>query len=762
MSEDRTNLPQMAPLARLADDPRPAWVWPGDGRPAIWHNRAAELFGARLTPEGLETVRDLKPVRGQASRILRMGLVGRTMRSRLQFIAGRKPLSATCECTPIALPEGEVHLLVVAVEPIAEEILAAAPPAAPAPDGVAEPAEAPEEPDAPPQTLAGLVDRLGRHEALFEAVAEEDETPPAPPNDIPGRDYAAIAYDATLEADAERGSDWGEEDPTRIEEQAFAADSAADTGPTRLWQVTGRGLARADEPPAAEEDAVSEPEGPEIDQASRYNFEELSRILTDRVGREEPPAPSPAPPPETRPTAALLALSEEAMVLNRLPLGILIFRDQDILFVNRALVDLTGHGSAGQLRSLGLSALLPMVDGAEPAGPVTQLLRRDGSKLAVNARLNAITWQGRPGFMLTAQPNEIEPLREAEVRQFAELWARTANYGFVTADRAGVITGHVPQRHGRAVAEGAPLNLLVAMGDHSALRHFLALPARFAGDARPAIALKGTQAGETLTLFAEGRAGIVTGYFGLIGAAGAREPAPRGSLPTAALSRITRGLRRPLNTVSGFSELMATEAFGPLTNPRYLEYARDIRAAGAEIGDLADELDDYIRIAEGALPLAPADVDIASLLASSLVRVRGQASKARVLLRSAISERLPYVRVDATTLKQAVLNMLASAISEGGEGSRVVLSAQVEEDGSVVIHVRDTAKGPNALAEKFVVFRDGIGADGAERVPTQSSIGLTLTRSLVAVNACSLSLEPSSESGTLMMLTIPASLVVKA
>ena len=161
------------------------------------------------------------------------------------------------------------------------------------------------------------------------------------------------------------------------------------------------------------------------------------------------------------------------------------------------------------------------------------------------------------------------------------------------------------------------------------------------------------------------------------------------------------------------------------------------------------------------MAVSPADVDIGTLLAESLVRVRGQASKERVLLRSAISERLPMARVDAATLKQAVLNMLASAISEAGEGSRVVMSGQVEDDGSVSIHVRDGAKAPGALAERFVVFRDGVAADGTQRKPSQSSIGLTLTRSLVAVNACSLSLDPASESGTLMTLTIPASLVVR-
>lgn len=133
----------------------------------------------------------------------------------------------------------------------------------------------------------------------------------------------------------------------------------------------------------------------------------------------------------------------------------------------------------------------------------------------------------------------------------------------------------------------------------------------------------------------------------------------------------------------------------------------------------------------------------------------------RVLLRSSISSKLPIVIIDETTLKQAVMNMLASAINDAREGTKVILSAQRDDDGAVLIHVRDAAKGPEDLAEQFVVFRDGMGKNGALRRPVKSSIGLTLTRSLVAVNACAFDLAPVNETGTLMTLTIPAKLVVK-
>lgn len=869
MSQDWTSQPDAERVLGLAADPRPAWLWSGDGATLLWHNHAATLFGARLKSSGLKRADRPKPIKGQVARVLRMGLLGRPALSRMQFIAGRKPLSATCICTPLPLGADKPHLLIVGVDPIDADILAlesadavqdvpveaavevdvamdagdtesqqdadgdgtvtetvdtgvagdandaladavstdmpedddragmatdTADADAPEGDGVIDEVDAvtedaellegdeaaavetgaeagAEEQDVPDAVgLSALVEKLARDERLYEPLDEGDDAPLPPealPADVPGRGYAAIAFDETLEAGNEtRETDWGDDDPLAVDEAAFAEDGTQDASARAgLWQLTGRGLtisAMQYEDAAPVEDAPLAADEEAVERTSRYNFEELSRLLHDRVGREGEPERA-EQPERPEPRGSLVALSDETLVLNRLPLGILVFRDQDILFANRALVDLTGYDSATALRGLGLAAVFPTIDSSEPAGPVTQLVRRDGERVPVSARLQTISWHGRSAFMLSAQASDLEPLREAEIRRFAALAARTAGQVFIEANRSGIITGIAagegPLPSGLAV--GQPLSGLVAGDQVHALGQFFALPARFAETERPAIVLDAKLGGAVLSLFAEGRAGIVSGYFGVYQLpAESSGPVRSEGLPIAALARISRELRRPLNTIVGFSELIASEAFGPVSSPRYLEYARDINSAGGAISDLADELDDYVRLAEGKLALSPADIDLAALLADCLVKVRGQAGAARVLLRSAISERLPLIRADAATLKQAVLNMLASAIAETALGSKVVLSAQREEDGSVSIHVRDAAKGPNALAEQFVVFRDGVGKDGEIRQPVRSSIGLTLTRSLVAVNACSLSLDPVPESGTLMTLTIPATLVV--
>ena len=58
-----------------------------------------------------------------------------------------------------------------------------------------------------------------------------------------------------------------------------------------------------------------------------------------------------------------------------------------------------------------------------------------------------------------------------------------------------------------------------------------------------------------------------------------------------------------------------------------------------------------------------------------------------------------------------------------------------------------------------MVFRDGIGRDGQVLAPVRSSVGLALTRSLLAVNAVSLAVDPAGAEGMLFTLRIPADLV---
>ena len=903
MDADWITSPSARRVLQHTADSRPAWLWSQAGQVLLWQNQAAPLFLAKLKKHGLKLAPPAVPIKGQIARNIRLGSVGRTSLARIQFIAGEKPASSTCATTPLVWHDGQTVLLVVGVDPIAPDVMAAADNETEVADSIAvagphdgpvdiieqqrEPENALAVPhaDAPvaaehdgeaaatipdadltatsvsgrkESTIAGQFGTADAEVLAAQQALDETEAPAVADDNVV---WPVISDDSTFAQELEnwRESDRdgtpalelvpataAQEPPTQSEDRSSEAPTsrlsrlvdrlAADEGlftplteaddaalfasplvpdPPALFKVTGQGfapdaiesepetplevtdaeadmqdLARLDGTveavkPLAER-TTSEPDGAQrmtdapaemtavpdteaVERVSRYNFDELARILTDRVGESAAPPPTPALVPPTR-TGALINLGGETLVLNRLPLGILVFRDQQVLFANRAITEMVGYPSVESLRQAGLAAVFPAAgpESAEDAGPVNHLVQRDGTLVPVTARLQSISWQGKPALMLSASTTEVRTGHEAAVAAFAQSFADLRGDGFFEATRAGVVSAITAKSatllNERGKLEGKTLSLLVASSDVPELQAFLERPARFAETARPCLTLRSTSGAAEISLFAQGQAGVVTGYFGFVrgrDVAPVRLPASNDADP-ALLARISRGVRRPLNTIIGFADMLRSQTAGMVENERYESYAQDISTAGQEIAALVDELDDYARLRDGRYLPQRASIELTSLLESCVLRIRQQASGARVIVRNAISEDLPRVTADRASLAQAVLNLLSSAIDQTPSGGGVVISAQIEDDGGIAVHVRDSSNNAVDMAERFVVFRDGVGRDGQMMVPVRSSIGLALTRSLLAVNAFSLSVDPAGEQGMLFTMVIPAYLVEEA
>ena len=617
-------------------------------------------------------------------------------------------------------------------------------------------------------SLSGLLDRLAGDPELFGPVAdlEADGSPQSAPAD----------GNTQQREDAEEPHS---EVPDAVGGQSGAnpaGDSEvrdADTIPR--WRITGKSVLPLDADETAEntapqnsDEALSEQS---LDHHTRYNFDELTRILTDRIGGDRQSGKT-AKSGEGRGSQdkqqSLINLGDDSLVLNRLPLGLIIFRDQEILFANRQMTEMLEYATTSDLRHAGLAAIFPPhTDTSEPIGPVSRLAGRTGTQIPVIARLQSISWQGNSAFLLTAQRDPGLNHSEADIRDFAGMLANARAEGFFEASRAGIIeavSGRAAELFSRSpqILIGRDLSQMITSDDQASWTQFRARTDRVIGQSRPSISLSANNRTLELTIFAEGQSGVITGYFGFVRRILSQsEPARESAAaqdPTL-LGRLSRGIRRPLNTIVGFSELIASEAFGSVGNRRYSEYARDIKAAGIEIKSLVDELDDFARLHDGRYSADLTDFDLADLLGNCVGRVRHQAGNARVLVRSAISEKLPKLRADQNSLTQAILNLMASAIDQTPQGGQVVLTAHQTEAGAIEIHVRDSAGRSADFADRFVLFRETTDAPGAGWRPIRSSVGLALTRSLLAVNECDLSIDPTTGTGTIFSLTLPAHLI---
>jgi PAS domain S-box-containing protein len=194
------------------------------------------------------------------------------------------------------------------------------------------------------------------------------------------------------------------------------------------------------------------------------------------------------------------------------------------------------------------------------------------------------------------------------------------------------------------------------------------------------------------------------------------------------LSRMSHELRTPLNAVLGFAQLLELDRREPLSEGQRRRVEL-IREAGAHLLQMIGELLDLTRIEAGQLAVSLAPLALTPLLDECVELLRPQADAAAVALPLAGAIAPVSVRVDATRLRQVLLNLLGNAIKYNRPGGyvQVVVEAQAER---IVVHVIDSGIGIAAgdLPSLFEPFNRGAHRHSSIE---GAGIGLALTKTLV-------------------------------
>lgn len=228
------------------------------------------------------------------------------------------------------------------------------------------------------------------------------------------------------------------------------------------------------------------------------------------------------------------------------------------------------------------------------------------------------------------------------------------------------------------------------------------------------------------------------------------------------LARISHELRTPLNAIIGFSEVMSDEKFGPLENSRYKGYANDINESGEHLLSLINDLLDLSKVEAGKVELDFKALDLEPLLIQAVSLMQPMADKKRIIIRTSISSSLPQIIADMRSIRQIVLNLLSNSIKYSNSGGQVVISALLNDDGEVIIRVRDTGIGMaddqlEAAMEPFKTLNMStlVGRQG-------TGLGLPLTKALAEANRAEFSIESAVDAGTLVQITFPTTRVLNA
>lgn len=221
------------------------------------------------------------------------------------------------------------------------------------------------------------------------------------------------------------------------------------------------------------------------------------------------------------------------------------------------------------------------------------------------------------------------------------------------------------------------------------------------------------------------------------------------------LSNMSHELRTPLNAIIGFSEMIHRQMLGPITVPRYVEYARHVFDSGAHLLVQVQEMLDLSDAESGKLVLSRKHVQPGRLLAASLETLAPLAAKSKVKLEilGDIGS-WPLVDADAAKLQQSLSNIVHNAIKFTPANGAVTVCGDCVGD-MLKITVTDTGVGirPEDLALVVRPFHRKKPAFDA--VHQGAGLGLPFAKTIIDLHGGTLNLQSTQSIGTTVTIELP-------
>jgi PAS domain S-box-containing protein len=494
-----------------------------------------------------------------------------------------------------------------------------------------------------------------------------------------------------------------------------------------------------------------------------------------------------------------------ADVVDQMPVALLVQVGNRLVHANPEFLKLTGYQTIEELVQVGgLDSLLQRDDLDQvtdnPGGMLA--VSSDNELIPVKARLQSVKWQDASALMLSLQPvGEVLPavssieavaaqvantniaptILEEEVEELRSI-LETATDGVVLLGEDGTIrslnrSASALFNYDNGDIAGKPFVNLFAHESQRAVLDYLSSIANngvasVLNDGRELIGREIN--GGFIPLFMTiGQLKASNGYCAVIRDItqwkrteeelrnAKRSAETANAHKTEFLARVSHEIRTPLNAIIGFSDIMATERFGPVGHPRYVEYANDIGRSGRHVLDIVNDLLDISKIEAGQMDVEFTAVALNETIAEAVSIIQPQANNQRVIIRTALSRSVPQIVADLRSIKQIVLNILSNAIRFTPSGGQIVVSTSYETTGSVILRIRDTGIGMTRaeLEHAMKPFRQV--SSSTKRVRGDGTgLGLPLTKAMVDANRADFSISSAPNEGTLVEISFPSQRVL--
>lgn len=218
------------------------------------------------------------------------------------------------------------------------------------------------------------------------------------------------------------------------------------------------------------------------------------------------------------------------------------------------------------------------------------------------------------------------------------------------------------------------------------------------------------------------------------------------------LANMSHELRTPLNAIIGFSEMMNSGYFGPLT-PKQRERVHDITLCGSHLLQLISDILEFSKGDAGKLELVEEKVDMNEIVTECERIMDGKIKTKHIQSSASIEPGLPALWGDKRKVRQVLLNLLSNAVKFTPENGSIKVNCMLDAAQQLNMVVTDTGIGiaeediPKALSV-FGQVHHGRSHEG-------TGLGLPLCKMYAELHGGRLVLSSKVNEGTTVRIIFP-------
>lgn len=218
------------------------------------------------------------------------------------------------------------------------------------------------------------------------------------------------------------------------------------------------------------------------------------------------------------------------------------------------------------------------------------------------------------------------------------------------------------------------------------------------------------------------------------------------------VQHVSYELRSPLTNIIGFTDLLKTNAIGPL-NERQAEYIDHISTSSSVLLTIVNDILDLATVDAGIMQLDYSEIDLSDLLDDVSMQMTDRLQEGGVTLEIAAPAQLGHLIADRQRLKQILIKILTNAVNFAPEGTVVSMKCW-RETSDFVFSVSDSGCGmsPDLVSSAFDRF--STSAKGGKR--SGPGLGLSIVQSFVNLHQGDVKIDSEPGRGTTVHCRIPS------